>query len=54
METGWAFIEGKWYYLNSDGSMETGWAFIEGKWYYLNSDGSMAVSRVDWRLLCTV
>jgi glucan-binding YG repeat protein len=42
METGWKSSGGKWYLLNSDGSMSTGWQQVEGKWYFLYSDGSMA------------
>ena len=40
----WRWLDGKWYYLNADGSMATGWKFVDGKWYYLQSDGSMAVN----------
>ncbi|WP_238898836.1 Ig-like domain-containing protein [Clostridium sp. YIM B02500] len=42
METGWKFIDGKWYFLKSNGAMATGWAYVDGNWYYLYTDGSMA------------
>ncbi|WP_181562705.1 InlB B-repeat-containing protein, partial [Clostridium beijerinckii] len=42
METGWKFIDGKWYFLKSNGAMATDWTYVEGSWYYLYSDGSMA------------
>ncbi|OCA97438.1 Ig-like domain-containing protein [Clostridium beijerinckii] len=42
METGWKFIDGKWYFLKSNGAMATGWTYVDGSWYYLYSDGSMA------------
>ncbi|NRT37527.1 NEW3 domain-containing protein [Clostridium beijerinckii] len=46
METGWKFIDGKWYFLKSNGAMATGWTYVGGSWYYLYSDGSMAVNTV--------
>ena len=44
-ETGWLNTgNGKWYYLNPDGSMKTGWVNTgNGKWYYLNPDGDMKI-----------
>ena len=43
MKTGWVNTgNGKWYYLNPDGSMKTGWVNTgNGTWYYLNPDGDM-------------
>ena len=38
---GWQYANGKWYYLNSDGSARTGWQKIDGKWYLLDSKGAM-------------
>ena len=46
MVTGWAEMDGKWYYLNSNGTMATGWINVDGKWYYLYGDGSLAVSTI--------
>ena len=37
----WEFINGKWYYFDTDGWMVTGWLRINNIWYYLSSDGSM-------------
>ena len=41
LKTGWQFIEGKWYYYNSNGNKTTGWQYVGGKWYYMNSGGAM-------------
>ncbi|MDU4853143.1 MAG: hypothetical protein E6X72_01945 [Clostridioides difficile] len=48
MKTGWLRdSNGKWYYLNEDGSMKTGWLKDnDGKWYYLNQSGEMIVDTV--------
>lgn len=40
--TGWQEIEGKWYYLNPNGTMLTGWLKYKNKWYYLNQNGVMS------------
>ncbi|OOM13971.1 putative endo-beta-N-acetylglucosaminidase precursor [Clostridium saccharobutylicum] len=42
MATGWKYIDGNWYYFNSNGTMATGWVQDEGEWRYLNDDGKMA------------
>jgi len=39
MVTGWKQLGGKWYYLNTDGSMVTGKKNIGGKVYNFGSDG---------------
>ncbi|MDO5517299.1 MAG: leucine-rich repeat protein [Clostridium sp.] len=43
----WTCIDGKWYYINQDGSKQTGWFFDirYGKWYYLGTDG---VRQIGW------
>ena len=48
MKKGWhKDVNGKWYYLEANGSMKTGWLKdSEGNWYYLNGDGSMAVNTI--------
>lgn len=43
MATGWQYINGFWYYLQSDGSMAANkWVNDGTGWYYLYKDGSMA------------
>ena len=39
---GWNVIGGKWYWMNSNGSIYSGWLSRPSGWYYLNADGSMA------------
>ena len=41
LATGWKWIDGKWYYFNSNGYMMTGWINDGGKWYYLDGNGVM-------------
>ncbi|MDZ5061093.1 nucleoside triphosphate hydrolase, partial [Clostridium perfringens] len=36
MVIGWKFVDGEWYYLESNGVMATGWKELGGIWYYLN------------------
>ena len=43
MKTGWCWVSGSWYYLNSSGVMQTGLQTINGKQYYLSSSGDMQV-----------
>lgn len=39
---GWNLQNGKWYYLNENGSKITGWLFDEeNNWYLLDTDGAM-------------
>ena len=40
-QTGWQFVNSKWYYLNENGVMQTGWQFVDGKWYLLADSGAM-------------
>ena len=41
MKTGWCWISGSWYYLNTSGVMQTGLQTIGGNEYYLNTSGAM-------------
>ena len=41
MQTGWAQVNGAWYYLNNEGKMQTGWQEIEGRRYFLDASGVM-------------
>lgn len=44
-KTGWQQVDGKWYYLNDDGSLlASKWLMSRGKWYYLGSTGSMVTN----------
>ena len=39
---GWILENGKWYYIQEDGTKKTGWLKdVDGKWYYLESNGEM-------------
>lgn len=40
--TGWAEVNGDWYYLGTDGYLTTGWVKDQNTWYYLKSNGVMA------------
>ena len=46
MKTGWQKINGKWYYLNSNGVMQTYWYLENGKYYFLGANGSV---RTGWQ-----
>lgn len=37
----WEFVDGNWYWFDSNGYMVTGWKYIDYKWYYFNDNGSM-------------
>ena len=39
--TGWQFIDGYWYYIESSGAYKTGWYQSEDRWYYFDTDGKM-------------
>lgn len=39
--TGWLYVGGHWYYLNTRGEMQIGWVKVKGIWYYLNASGAM-------------
>ncbi|MGL4850560.1 MAG: hypothetical protein ACRC28_16845 [Clostridium sp.] len=41
IQTGWKYINGKYFYLNNNGQMQTGWLNLNGRWYYLNNSGEM-------------
>ena len=41
MQTGWLYLGGKWYYMNSSGAMVTGRQTIDGKLYYFDGSGAM-------------
>ena len=36
MVTGWAYLDGAWYYLTPSGAMAIGWLHEGGSWYYLD------------------
>lgn len=48
MVTGWQYINGDWFYFNTNsdgykGAMKRAcWTYIGGKWYYFHYDGTMA------------
>jgi len=46
MTTGWKQVEGKWYYMATDGVMQTNWVWTGENWYFMNADGSMATGWV--------
>lgn len=40
-EENWGFYDGRWYYLQKDGSMSADqWIKYHEVWYYLREDGS--------------
>ena len=39
MCTGWEYIDGYWYYFNSNGVMQTGWVIIGNNWRFFDEDG---------------
>ena len=41
MVTGWKLVDGKWYYLESNGVMAIGWKELGGIWYYFDASGVM-------------
>ncbi len=41
MASGWAEIDGTWYYLRTSGAMDTGWVNQGGTCYYLDGSGAM-------------
>ncbi|AOR24097.1 N-acetylmuramoyl-L-alanine amidase family protein [Clostridium taeniosporum] len=41
--TGWNFINGRWYHMDSFGIMQRGWVNLNGSWYYLNYNGDMVI-----------
>ncbi|MGF9964762.1 transglutaminase domain-containing protein [Bacillus rhizoplanae] len=41
IQKGWIQKNGKWYFIDSSGSMKIGWLQNDGKWYFLNSSGAM-------------
>lgn len=44
----WCNVDGKWYYLSTDGRYITGWLYYHNNWYYLLDNGEMATDmRVD-------
>lgn len=38
---GWQNIDGKWYYINSDGTNKVGWLKYSGAWYLFDKSGVM-------------
>ncbi|ASW42412.1 MBL fold metallo-hydrolase [Clostridium isatidis] len=46
-QTGWNYIDGNWYYIDSSGKLATGWKYWNKAWYYLNADGKMATGWIE-------
>ncbi len=41
---GWILVDGKWYWLNRNGSMHRGWLLDRGKWYWLDAGAECAMA----------
>lgn len=46
MLTGWAQIDGSWYYLDEENGKITGWKEIDELWYYFDEDGRMVSDQI--------
>ena len=46
---GWLDIDGKMYFMDSDGVMQTGWQCIDGQRYFMNANGVM---QTGWQNIC--
>lgn len=45
----WQFINGKWYYFNTDTNMVVGWKLIDNMWYYMDTEnGDM---KTNWQFI---
>jgi lysozyme len=51
--TGWQEVEGKWYYLNTNGTLFTGWLQDKGKWYYLLKESRPDEGKYKGEMLCS-
>lgn len=51
MATGWQYIDGKWYYFDTQsGAMRKGWIYVNKYWYFLDlKTGVMWTGWVDWK-----
>ena len=51
MVTGWQYIDGKWYYFDTQsGAMRKGWIYVNKYWYFLDlKTGVMWAGWVDWK-----
>lgn len=52
--TEWKFINGSWYYFDTNGYMKTGWINNNNIWYYLNLNGIMqtGIVQIDGKIYC--
>lgn len=44
--SGWEYINGAWYYFDSQGWMMTGWIKVNDEWYYLETSGAMRTAQL--------
>ena len=50
--TGWANVDGRWYFMDSSGAVRYNWISDgNGEWYYMNpvSDGTRGAMLIGWQ-----